>query len=528
MTLRAMLLTRCIVSALFIETFAVAQSRPTTAGAPTSVEQLEREAAADPNYLIRQDSDGATVLHRACERGDVLVVRRAIELGADPNCRGKNNYTPLLATMGGAVSDMIRRTSRPHGSTQPWTAVEMRALERQTRDLPDAARGPMQFVELTKLLIAKGANVNARMDKPVYTPLGLAINALRDDLVRLLIDAHADVNAPSESNNGIALPLLVLAAPGNVETVRLLLDAGADPTAIPESSRQYFLHRAMMNIDVFKLLLDRGLSLLPGTFEQAARAHQAEAMAEILQRRALRSTTAPAVSAVDQKTLDRALFEAVQSANDEKDFVKCAQIVRVLLDAGASPNAPENTGEAFVVAIVHRNESTAAILRERKPKVDWSHIHNKEIDSDFIAYGTLMGERPDGLSELESLGMPLGPLAAAVLGRDVRLHKLVTDHPEIVKTSSGATLLYAAAGAEQSTCVKLLLDAGADPNERIPSWDTPNVGPRPLQAAALKGYIAIAKLLIEHGAKPSLLELHEDDEQRLTSEMRALLKTTAK
>ncbi|KAL8578596.1 hypothetical protein ACOMHN_015052 [Nucella lapillus] len=80
------------------------------------------------------------------------------------------------------------------------------------------------FVELVQLLIAKGANVNARTNYNA-TPLIAAADNNRHHVVRLLIEHGADLNAQT-SNGDTACHQA--AYRGHVEAVRLLVSNGAD------------------------------------------------------------------------------------------------------------------------------------------------------------------------------------------------------------------------------------------------------------------------------------------------------------
>lgn len=70
-------------------------------------------------------------------------------------------------------------------------------------------------------LLAKGAAVN----RPGWTPLHYAAASGHNDLVRLLLDRSAHIDAASP--NGTT-PLMMAARGGHIVTVKLLLDAGAD------------------------------------------------------------------------------------------------------------------------------------------------------------------------------------------------------------------------------------------------------------------------------------------------------------
>ncbi len=265
---------------------------------------------------------------------------------------------------------------------------------------------------------------------------------------------------------------------------------------------------------VFRLLLDRGLELPPSALKTATRNGRAEAAAEIIRRG----------KAAD---LDAALYAAVDGSKDalkadEED--QQVRTVRTLLDAGASPSAPNGTGEALVAAVARGRTRVVKLLRDRGAKVDWARLKDDEHHPTKIAYGAAMENRIDRLREFEALGMPLDTFGAAILGRADRLRELITTGKVDVAGEEGSTQLYFAAGFGHADCVRLLLDAKADPNARMPSWDTPNIGPRPLEGAATGGRADVVRLLLDRGADPKLLDLDEQQWAKVSPEIRKLLR----
>jgi ankyrin repeat protein len=371
----------------------------------------------------------------------------------------------------------------------------------------------MQFAEVTRLLLKHGADANAASADGA-TPLHVAAQTHNAELVGLLIAAKADVNAVHRPRSLIAqTPLVYAAASADVDVVRALLDAGADPAKVPEESQGFIINAAMADMEVFRLLLDRGMKLPEGAMKTAARNGNAEAAAEIVRRG----------KAAD---LDAALFVAAKKSRERQTPEQEAErtaTVKILLKAGASPSAPDGTGEAIVEAMVQEHAGTAELLRERGGKVDWARL--KVHHPYKLAYFAAMENRPDRLREFEKLGMPLDTLGAAMLGRAERLRELITTGQANVAGERGSTALYFAAAYGNIDCVRVLLDAKTDPNARLPSWDTPDIGPRPLEGAAERGHEAVVRLLLERGADPKLIELSDEEWTKVRPEIRALLRS---
>ena len=81
---------------------------------------------------------------------------------------------------------------------------------------------------IAELLIAKGANVNAKRTMDGLTPLHFAASRNQKAMVELLIFKAADVNAKGSGGT----PLHWAAAFGDTKLVELLLEKGTDAYAI--------------------------------------------------------------------------------------------------------------------------------------------------------------------------------------------------------------------------------------------------------------------------------------------------------
>ncbi len=121
-------------------------------------------------------------LHQAAVDGDVAVIKRHLDDGADINAKNRMlQYTPL------------------HG----------------------AARNGR--LEVVKLLVEKGADIDAK-EKSAMTPLMLAVKYQRKEVAEFLIEKGADINAVSRGNENA---YSIAKKAGNTEIVDLLANKGA-------------------------------------------------------------------------------------------------------------------------------------------------------------------------------------------------------------------------------------------------------------------------------------------------------------
>jgi len=151
-----------------------------------------------------------------------------------------------------------------------------------------------------------------------YTPLHIAANAGKPDIVEYLLDQGAEVDAAGFWGE---TPLMLAGYNGEAETVRLLVDAGASLT-VGDRHDQTALHYAAWgnNPDTMLVLIDAG--------------------ADLEQRNYLGETI---------------LLIAAHETNIEA--------IQVAIDAGADLEAVDDTGGTAVgLALVHMRKDVAAYL----------------------------------------------------------------------------------------------------------------------------------------------------------------------
>jgi ankyrin repeat protein len=201
------------------------------------------EAGADVNLT---DPDGTTALVFAIINGHFDVAALLLDKGADPNVADSTGMAALYA------------------------AVDMHTLDTVLSLPPQRITGPIEAVDLAKLLLAHGADPNARLKSPVLqrhhnlgdvalgegtTPLMRAARASDADIVRLLLDAGADPMLRQQNHTTALMfasglgrtTLFEVDRPWSeekaIETVRLCLDHGAEIDAFNDEG-QTALHGA--------------------------------------------------------------------------------------------------------------------------------------------------------------------------------------------------------------------------------------------------------------------------------------------
>jgi len=284
--------------------------------------------ARGANVRARESVRGQTALMWAAAENNAAVVKLLIEAGADVRERSRAGaFSPLLfAVRGGHVATavalldagaplddalpdgtsalvlavinahyelagaLLERGADPNAAAQGWTALHQIAWSRRHNagfNLPGPVQtGALDSLDLVRKLVARGANVNARVTKEPKdgnrnmlnrigaTPFLMAAKSDDVALMRVLLEVGAD--ASLKTNLGTTA-LMVAAgvgiwAPGEnpgtheeaLAAVTLALEAGGGAVNDVDQEGETALHGAVYRggaIPVIQFLLDRGAAL---------------------------------------------------------------------------------------------------------------------------------------------------------------------------------------------------------------------------------------------------------------------------
>lgn len=143
-------------------------------------------------------------------------VRDLLQRGFDPNTvdaeRGETGLMLALRSDSLRVADVLLKA--------PGLDVEARSHNGDTALMTAAYKSNIAAVQA---LLERKAEVN----RPGWTALHYAATVGANDIVQLLLDRYAYIDAESPNKT---TPIMMAARGGHILTVKLLLDAGADAT----------------------------------------------------------------------------------------------------------------------------------------------------------------------------------------------------------------------------------------------------------------------------------------------------------
>ncbi len=181
---------------------------------------------------------GSTPLAEAAKLGDVKLVKALLDAGAKPNAANADDETAFMLA--------VKTGELPVVQLMLAGGANVNAVEKFRKQTPlmYAVAAPKNAAEMTRLLLAKGANVKARAlytdwDSQIssepraqyratggLTPLAYAARSGCVGCVEAIIAAGADLNIPTPEG---VTPLMIALDNEHNAAAKLLLDRGANP-----------------------------------------------------------------------------------------------------------------------------------------------------------------------------------------------------------------------------------------------------------------------------------------------------------
>ena len=391
---------------------------------------------------------GVTPLESAITGGHLLIIQQLIAEGA--------SYEPGMVSLAVAnghtcvVQHLIQQY--PHGSV-----ILSKSLVIAVK------KGLKSIVEL---LLDNGADIETQDSRPGW-PLRAAVASGNLDLLKLLLERGANINSDGGQGNS----LRCAAYDGNLQVIQYLIEYGANPKL------DGALQDAAMNghIPVIEELLAVGANInsrgqMGSALDCAITGGHPDTVRLLLERGASASEV---IETEEGKTSPwpNPLLHA--SRNRNGDF----HIVKLLLDAGADPNASSILWGNF-----------------RLPLHAAAKMGNIDILQVLLEHGAKVNaQAEDGFGAIHF---------AAQSGYHDALQFLLFDHhanPELV-LFNGTLALHLAASHGYPKCIEVCLEVGLDVNSRNDQGSTA------LHWATKNGHRAAVEILLERGVDVNVRE----------------------
>jgi len=350
---------------------------------------LLQDSYPDPHINARVPVDGSSALFVASGYGYKDVVRRLLQLKADPNITNRQGATPLsfaitrgnhdIVTMlikAGAISTDDEDTDIPstlHAAVQSKSLSLVKEIfksnDRDTSDKLVNAKAvddqtPLHFsvkgpIKIVKFLLEHGANVNSVVKSTLATPLHMAALHGRADIARVLLKHGAKLEPRGSDKLYGATPLYLAAQNGNIDVVQELIEAGADVNCRLRKIgiTPLFIAAERGHKDIVTLLLEEEATPHARNWNGvtalgvAAIGNRRDIVQELL------------LAGAEVNTRDNEGNSIIMNCVHSEDLSKVnPQIVKQLLNAGADPNIKNKKGDFPILSLVENSHVAEDII----------------------------------------------------------------------------------------------------------------------------------------------------------------------
>ncbi len=393
-----------------------------------------------------QQPDGTTALFWAVYYDQANMVSLLIDAGADVNVANRYGLTPTIQAAINGNSEII--TILLDAGADPNAIT----LQGDTALMNAAKTGAVQGVEA---LLDAGAEVDARDTYTYQTPLMWATASNQSEVVDLLIQHGADVNAVSaellfsginqggvqgDFPNGGLTSLHHAARENALESAQLLLAAGADPDILdPQGISPLRVAATNENLDMAKLLIEGGANLSDGS------------LVDIMEIPYKRFAFEHAASNYDNTTTVEDLYMMMIEMGADLDAV--SEIGIPVFSTGfVGEKGPEGETALFRAAMGDRMEHVELLL-EHGADVNALSKGNTALGALLNVYTGYRPPDPTRDKRIEPTFEEKMPLFDVLMenGADINL-----------RVGTGGTILHQAAALGRDDAIELLIARGAD------------------------------------------------------------------
>ncbi|RVD85413.1 uncharacterized protein DFL_003736 [Arthrobotrys flagrans] len=421
--------------------------------ASNGAEEIVRLLLENGANIEATDFNGRIAMIYAASNGAEKVVRLLVENGANIEATDSNGRTAMIRAASNGAEGIVRLL------VENGANIEATDSNGRTAMIRAASNGAGEVV---RLLVENGANIEATSFDGWTAMIHAASNGA-EEIVRLLLENGANIEA-TDSNGRTAM--IYAASNGAEEVVRLLLENGANIEATGSDGWTAMIYAASNGAEeVVRLLLENGANIEATDFNgRTAMIRAASNGAGEVVRLLVENGANIEATSFDGWT---AMIHAASNGAEE--------VVRLLLENGANIEATDFNGRtAMIYAASNGAEEVVRLLLENGANVDATDNYGftplfRAVDSNhynWISCESIVGRLIDAGANIKT--------------------RVIQGEPY--------SLLYKAIAKGEPWLIRLLLDNGADIEEKRES------GPTPLFFALRKSNYEVVRMLLLRGA----------------------------
>lgn len=335
------------------------------------------------NLLARNKANlnlPSALMYNAVATGDVRMIEAALSMSVNINAvHKKTGYTGLCRAVAASDVNTVRELLERKAS--PTIASPLHVLTKKAQYFKDEE--PAARIAMGKMLIVAGADVNEDFSQKTewqswadYTPMTMLFGTRLDysELIAFMIQRGAKIERVSPRDG--RTPIMIAIDALKPQYVKMLLDAGADYESVDYSGFTPKLHIAKIKAgtprsyrDEMKTRLAGLVSGLPNTLFQAVQKGTIENVSSAVQRSM--DGRHPSIDTYrDPDSGNNALMEAVALGKVE--------MVEYLISYGAAVNEANRKTRAtpLEIALQHNKASVIEAVQKEVQFQQWLHTRD--------------------------------------------------------------------------------------------------------------------------------------------------------